>query len=68
MRELAEVVRFDPLQVTFKVDRGRLPRVLARVLGTCEVLDLSAAELPIEDIIATVFLGRRPGAAAEVTR
>lgn len=67
MRGLADIVRFDPLQVTFKVERGSLPGLIAEILSAHEVIDLSAAELPIEDIIATVFLGRRPGASAEVT-
>ena len=67
MRELADIVRFDPLQVTFKVDRGNLPGLIAGILSAHEVIDLSAAELPIEDVIATVFLGRRAGAAAEAT-
>jgi ABC-2 type transport system ATP-binding protein len=57
MASLGEVVSFDPMQVTLRVDRGRLLGVIAEVLSSNEVLDLSASEPPIEDVIACVFSG-----------
>jgi ABC-2 type transport system ATP-binding protein len=65
MSHFAEIVRFDPMQVTLKVDRADLPRVLERIMSTHEILDLNAAEMPVEDIIASVFSGYR--ASREVT-
>jgi ABC-2 type transport system ATP-binding protein len=67
MSDLAAVVRFDPMQVTLKVDRQKLPAVIATILGAHEVLDLSATELPVEDIIASVFIGSAAGRGVGVS-
>ena len=67
MRGYAEVVRFDPQRVTLKVDQGSLPGVIAKILSGHEVIDLSAAELPVEDVIAAVFSGSGKDGAAEAT-
>jgi ABC-2 type transport system ATP-binding protein len=65
MSDLAAIVRFDSMEVTLKVDRRRLPAVIAKILSAHEVVDLSATELPVEDIIATVFTGCAAGRGVE---
>jgi ABC-2 type transport system ATP-binding protein len=50
---MARVVRFDPLRVTLRMDRGDLPAVIAEALGAFDVVDLSAGDLPIEDVVAS---------------
>jgi ABC-2 type transport system ATP-binding protein len=66
MAGLAEVVRFDPLRVTLKVDRGGLPGVIAKIVNTHDVLDLSAGELPLDHVSAALFSSYTTGGAGGV--
>jgi ABC-2 type transport system ATP-binding protein len=66
MSGLADVVRFDPLRVTLKMDRARLPGVIAEIVGTHDVLDISAGELPLEEVVSALFASFAAGSAGGV--
>lgn len=62
MRALGELAVFTPMEVTFNVSRLELPKVIAEVLRTHEVVDLSASEPSAEDVIARIFANMGRGA------
>ena len=50
-----EVTRADGPLVELRVERGRLPEVLAAILDHYTVLDLNVQDPPLEQVIARVF-------------
>ena len=58
-RELVDkygkVLDFDPLKVTFEINREDIPKVASKLLKDLPVDDLDIQETPIEDIIERVF-------------
>jgi ABC-2 type transport system ATP-binding protein len=50
-----EVTRADGPLVELRVERGRLPEVLAAILDRYTVLDLNVQDPPLEQVIARVF-------------
>jgi ABC-2 type transport system ATP-binding protein len=57
-RELAEigtVVEMEPPRVKLRVPRGQVPELLARVLATYTIADVSVEDPPLEEVIAEMF-------------
>ncbi len=53
--EIAPCQVFDPVKVSFRIPRGELTTVIARLLTEFKVDDLNTAEVEIDEVIAQIF-------------
>ncbi|MBX9791716.1 MAG: ABC transporter ATP-binding protein [Pirellulales bacterium] len=52
---LGTLVEVEPPRVRLRVARGQVPELLARVLATYTIADVSVEDQPLEEVIAEVF-------------
>ncbi|MGE0537836.1 MAG: ATP-binding cassette domain-containing protein [Pirellulales bacterium] len=60
---LGTVIELEPPRVRLQVPRGKVPELLARVLATYAIADVSVEDRPLEEVIAEVFESMANGAA-----
>ncbi len=60
----AEIRSLDELEAELLVDRSRVPEIASRLLADLPVADIAIEEMPIEDVIGTLFTARPPAQAA----
>ena len=65
---LGVVVEVEPPRVRLRVSRGQVPELLARVLATYTIADVSVEDQPLEEVIAEVFESVAEEAANDVVR
>jgi ABC-2 type transport system ATP-binding protein len=63
--EFGEVVSQTPLSVQLKVPRAHVTETARRLLKACDVSDINVQEMPIEDVIRSLF-GERSAQEAAV--
>jgi ABC-2 type transport system ATP-binding protein len=56
MSRYGEVVLWEPPRVKIRVDRGLVPKVLAGILASQSVEDISVEDPPLEQVIADMFV------------
>jgi len=57
--EFGEVVSQTPVSVQLKVPRAHVTETARRLLAACDVSDINVQEMPIEDVIRSLFGERR---------
>lgn len=57
--EFGEVVAQTPVSVQLKVPRAHVTETARRLLAACDVNDINVQEIPIEDVIRSLFGERR---------
>src|SRR5947208_1148770 len=57
--EFGEVVSQTPVSVQLKVPRAHVTETARRLLEACDISDISVQEMPIEDVIRSLFGDRR---------
>jgi ABC-type uncharacterized transport system ATPase subunit len=57
--EFGEVVSQTPVSVQLKVPRAHVTETARRLLEACDISDISVQEMPIEDVIRSLFGERR---------
>src|SRR5438046_3596642 len=57
--EFGEVVSQTPVSVQLKVPRAHVTKTARRLLEACDISDISVQEMPIEDVIRSLFGERR---------
>jgi ABC-2 type transport system ATP-binding protein len=55
LEEFGEVTHLDGPTASLRIDRGRVPEVLAAILERYTVLDMSVQDPPLDQVIARVF-------------
>ncbi len=66
LERYGEVLEEIPPKVALRVDRGDVPRVLAKILASHDVADISVEDPPLEEVIANAF-NLSDSAAQEIT-
>jgi len=57
--EFGEVVAQTPVSVQLKVPRAHVTETARRLLEACDISDINVQEMPIEDVIRSLFGERR---------
>ncbi|PZR79205.1 MAG: ABC transporter [Chthoniobacterales bacterium] len=65
LSHFGEIVTQTPVSVQLKVPRAQVTNTARRLLETCNISDINVQEMPIEDVIRSLFGERRAQAVSE---
>lgn len=55
MGQIAPIEKFNPFEITFRVERGKLTTIIATLLQNFNMADISTAEVDLAEAIADIF-------------